>query len=121
MFKEYKDSYIEGLFEIININPKEGFVTLKSTFSKREYKVYDVALSLNKNFKNYFIYTSLVTVDNYTFTTNYAFVIKDYNKEDIDSRINSLKGIESDNTKAFLAFYEAYRDQDISIESRNLE
>ena len=121
MFKEYKDSYIEGLFQITNINPKEGFVTLKSTFSKREYKVYDVALSLNKNFKNYYIYTSLVTVDNYTFTTNYAFVIKDYNKDDIDKRIKSFKGIESDSTKNFLAFYEAYRDQDISIASRNLE
>ena len=117
LFKEYKDSYVEGLFQITNINPKEGFITLKSTFSKREYKVYDVALSMNTNFKNYYIYTSLVTIENFTFTTNYAFIVEKYDKD----KIKKYKGIKNNYTREFLYFYELYRDGNISIVSRELE
>ncbi len=121
VFKEYKESYVEGLFTIISINSKEGFVTLKSTFSKREYKVYDVALSKNNNIVNYYIYTSLVTVENYTFTTNYAFIIKDYDKDKLNNRIDNFKGIDNKTTKEFLAFYELYRDNNVIVVNRKLE
>ena len=72
---------------------------------------------MNTNFKNYYIYTSLVTIENYTFTTNYAFIVEKYDKD----KIKKYKGIKNNYTREFLYFYELYRDGNISIVSRELE
>ena len=117
LFKEYKDSYVEGVFQIVSVHPKEGFIVLKSDFSKREYKVYDIALSMNTSIKNYYVYTSLVTVENYTFTTNYAFVVEKYDK----NKIKKYKGIKNKNTCEFLSFYELYRDSNLDIVNREID
>jgi hypothetical protein len=123
VFKQFKDSYVEGLFNIINVNKNEGFVTLKNVFSKREYKVYDVALSSNKNVLDNYIYTSLVTVDNFTFTTDYMCILGKDNKvlEKIDKRKNKYIDIVNDSTKTYLACYEIFRDSSLNINFRNLE
>ena len=123
IFKQFKESYVEGLFNVTAVNKNEGFVVLKNQFSRRDYKVYDVALSNNKNILNNYIYTSLVTVDNYTFTTDYICVLGSDNKvlEKIDKIKKRFKGIDSDITKTYLACYEIFRDSNMNIKSRNLE
>ena len=123
LFKQFNDTYVEGLFNVINVNKKEGFVTLKSMFSKREYKVYDIALSSNKNILNNYLYTSLVTVDCYTFTTDYIFVLGSDKKiiEEIDKKKKLFKDIKCESTKEFLACYEIFRDSNLNLKSRNLE
>ena len=115
LFKEYKDSYIEGLFKIIRVN-KDGFIVIKSEDNKREYKVYDIALSQNKGIINNYIYTSIVTIENFSFTTNYAFILKD-----IKNKKDKYKDIDNKDTINYLSYYELFRDLNIDLVDRNLE
>ena len=123
LFKEFKDSYVEGLFKIIKSCKDEGYVILKNIFSSREYKVFDIALSCNKNILNNYIYTALVTISGFTFTTDYILVLG--NDDDIPNMIadkaKDYKDIKSNVTREFLACYEIFRDGNLYIKSRNLE
>ncbi len=123
LFKEFKDSYVEGLFIITKANKEEGYVILKSEFSNRDYKVYDVALSCNKNILNNYIYTAIVTIDGFTFTTDYILILGiDVNiPKIIADKGKSYKGIKSNTTKEFLASYEMFRDGSLNIKPRNLD
>ena len=113
MFKEYKDSYIEGLFKITKVS-KDGYIIIKN--DDKEYKVYDIALSQNSSILNNYIYTSIVTVEGYTFTTNYAFILKDIKKKK-----DKYKDISNKKTTDYLSFYELFRDSSIDLVDRNLE
>ena len=120
LFKAFKDSYIEGIFKVLNVDKKEKIITLRNNFSKREYKVFDIALSSNKSIINNYIYTSIVTIDGFTFTTDYLLVIGD------EENLKELKkkkydGIKSDVCTSFLGSYEIFRDSNLSIEYNNLE
>ena len=113
MFKEYKDSYLEGLFKITKVS-KDGYIIIKD--DKKEYKVYDIALSQNKHILNNYIYTSIVTIEGVTFTTNYAFILKDIKKKK-----DKYKGITNNKTIDYLSYYELFRDLNIDLVDRNLE
>ena len=127
LFSAIKDTYIESLFEIKNLDAKNSNVTIEDVYSKKQYLVTDIALSsASKNNIGNYIYSSLVTIKNFTFFVEYAFI---YNKEshsniltEIDNRMNKLKNIANETTKRFLACYLLFIEQDnMNIEYKELD
>lgn len=66
-----KNSYV-GLFKIIGIDRNEGYVTYEDVFTKKKFKVIDIALSstlrINKN-KMIYVYNRIITFDDISFGT----------------------------------------------------
>lgn len=122
MFKAFKESYIEGLFKVIAINKKERIVTLQNIFSSREYDIFDIALSANKSIIGSYVYTSIVEMDDFIFTTDYLLVVGNSSElEEIKKRKKNFKEIKNDTCLDFLSCYEIFRDSNLSIEYKNLD
>lgn len=68
-----------GLFEVIEVDSKEGYVYIKEVFTSMEYKLIDIALSSNKDTKSFYLYTRIITHCNISFNSglNFAFNKKD--------------------------------------------
>jgi len=62
-----------GLFIIEKTDAEEGYVYLKEVFTGDEYKIVDIGLSGNKNFKDIYMYTRIVTHYSTSFNTGLGF------------------------------------------------
>lgn len=71
MLKSMKDSYV-GLFKIIAVDKNDGYVTYQDVFTKKKFKVIDIAMSstlrINKRLELY-TYNRIITFDDISFAT----------------------------------------------------
>jgi len=63
-----------GLFTIEKTDSKEGYVYLKEVFTGDEYKIVDIALSGDINFKSVYIYTRIITHCHISFNTGLSLI-----------------------------------------------
>ena len=69
---EFLESMLDskmGLFEITEIDLKEGYAYLKEVFTGGEYKITDIGLSGSKDYDKFYIYTRIITYRNVSFGT----------------------------------------------------
>lgn len=127
LLSKIQDSYVESLFSIEKLDSKNSLVYLKDMYSNKVYEVTDVALSNgNLDGKTVYIYTSLITVNNYTFSTDYAFMFVGETFPDILNEIKikskNIKVVKNELTKRFIVCHNLFKKQkDISFVQRNLE
>lgn len=126
LFNQFKKSYVEGLFIIKKMDSTNAQVTLEDTSTKEKYIVTDVAFSCgSKELINSYIYTSLVTINGFTFTTDYSFIItKKKNKnifDEINKKEDKIKCVYNDNTRKFIACYSLFKEEDIMFTTKVLD
>jgi len=63
-----------GLFEITKTDSKEGYAYIKEVFTDSEYRITDVALSGDKNYDKFYIYTRIITYHNVSFSIGLNFI-----------------------------------------------
>jgi hypothetical protein len=68
-----------GLFEIIATKPEEGYAYLREVFTGAEYKIIDVGLSGDRNYRNFYLYTRILDYHGISFGTGLNLV---FNKND---------------------------------------
>ena len=82
MLYAMKDSVV-GLFKITNYDYLNGYVTYQDVFTKKKYKIIDVAMSsigtLNQK-KELYIYNRIITYDKISFGTGLPCVFEGSNK-----------------------------------------
>lgn len=68
-----------GLFEVIRVDPDEGYVYFKEVFTGDEYTIIDMGLSGDRNPGAYYLYTRIITYHGISFGTglNFLFEKKD--------------------------------------------
>lgn len=125
-FIEFKDSYVESLFKVKDLNPNEAQVTLEDSYTKKLYTIYDVALSSSsKEAIGSYIYTSLVTIDGYTFTTEYSFIITSKKiinvLHELNKEAKAVKSATNIYSKRFAAAYKLSKKEDVKLRMRVLE
>jgi len=123
---QVEESIVETLFKIKKLNPKEGTVTLEDIFTKKKYQIYDLAFSSgSKNIVESYIYTTILTVNKFTFANGYAFIFIKETHEDILKEIEkekkALKGIKKEQTKMFFACNKIFKKEDVFFSARPLE
>lgn len=67
-----------GLFNVVDCDSKNGYVTLKDIFTNKEYKIIDISLSTTYNFtkdKDKYIYNRIITYDGISFGTGIPIAI----------------------------------------------
>ncbi len=115
-YNAIKNTYVESLFEIKNIDNKNNIVTLLDMYTNKEYNVTDITLSnSSKDLIGSYIYTSLVTINEFTIITEYGFVFLKNNHpnilREIKIKTNRLN-INNDVTKRFIACYKMFQKED---------
>jgi len=123
---QVEENTIESLFKVKKLNPKEGTVELVDTKTKKEYKIYDLAFSSgSKNIVNSFIYTTLLTVNKFTFANGYAFIfIKELHKnleKEIEDMKKEIKDVENEQTKEFFACHKLFKKEEVVFTAKPLE
>lgn len=121
-----EENYVESLFQVKKLNPTKGTVELYDLKSKKKYMIYDLAFSCgNKNMEGSYLYTTLLTINKFTFANGYAFIfIKDFHKN-IEEELEDLKkvivGTENEQTKEFMACYKLFKNENILFSARPLK
>ena len=123
LFSQFEDSYLESLFQVKSLNPSLGQVTIKDMYTNKLYTFYDIALTCYDDVIDKYMYTSLVKIGNYMFSTDYAFVITPNKNilKIIDDNMKEIKNVKNENTKRFLACYKLYKQENICFTYRMLE
>ncbi len=63
-----------GLFEITQVDEREGFVFLRDIFTASEHKIIDVGLSGSKGQEKVYLYTRIITAGDISFNTGLSLV-----------------------------------------------
>ncbi len=83
MLKCIKDSYV-GLFKVIDVDRLDGYVTYEDVFTKKRFKVVDIALRSTYNLKNdkdIYLYNRIITYDDISFGSGIHCIMTSDNKE----------------------------------------
>ena len=71
MLEAMKNSYV-GLFEVIDVDVSDGYVTYRDVFTKKKFKIIDIAMSstlqISKN-KKVYLYNRVITYEDISFST----------------------------------------------------
>lgn len=115
MLKCMKDSYV-GLFKVIDVDRLDSYVTYEDVFTKKKFKVVDIALSSTyklKNNKDIYLYNRIITYDDISFGSGIHCIMTSDNKE-------LLYFIKRHNYKKFSDFSRCIMLYDISKGINNL-
>ena len=94
---------------------------VEDAYTNKEYEYYDIAFSCSGEFlKGLYIYTTLVKVDNIWTPNEYLLPLAGSTLEDINEKIDSIKGVNNLNTRRFLACYLLSLSSDTIITKRTL-
>lgn len=115
------ENQVESVFQIKDVNSKKGVVIVEDAYTNKEYEYYDIAFSCSGEFlKGLYIYTTLVKVDNIWTPNEYLLPLAGSTLEDINEKIDSIKGVNNLNTRRFLACYLLSLSSDTIITKRTL-
>lgn len=73
-----------GLYEVIDIDSDQGYVSLQDVFTHRVYKVIDLAMSVKDTQPDVYIYRRVITADNISFGVGVALLFKKTDKFILD-------------------------------------
>lgn len=123
---QIEENIIESIFQIKKLKPEEGTVKLQDINTKKEYIMYDLAFSSgDKNMIGSFLYTTLITINKFTFANGYAFIFLKEKHQDIMKDIEKIKKtiVETKNEKlkTFLSCWKMFETEDIVFTARPLE
>ncbi len=115
MLEAMNQSYV-SLFKIIDVDSDNGYITLEDVFTKKTFKVIDVALSSSSNTKNkFYIYNRIITYNNITFGTGIHIMFKITNKE-VNNYIKNHKKKSQTSMARCLDFYNITKNhKDVAI------
>ena len=115
MLNSMKNSYV-GLFKIIDVDRNNGYIIYEDVFTKRRFKVIDIAMSSTLKISKkrmIYIYNRIITYDDISFATGIHCVMTSENK--------SLKRfIKKHNYKKYSDFSRCLLLYDLSRKDNNL-
>lgn len=120
------ESYTESLFKIKDIDTKNASIKLMDLYTNDEHEIIDIAMSNSKNtIKNSYIYMSIITINNISFSTGYGFILLKHNHEDIikelDEKVKQIKYVNDLKTKRFIACYKMFKQENIMFTHKVIE
>lgn len=123
---QIEENIIESIFQIKKLNPEEGTVKLQDMNTKKEYIMYDLAFSSgDKNMIGNYLYTTLITINKFTFANGYAFIfLKEKHQDimkDIEKSKKTIAETKNEKLKTFLACWKMFETEDIVFTARPLE
>ncbi len=117
MLECINNSYV-GLFKVIKTDAKEGYITLEDVFTKKTFKVIDVALSSSFKVENnptLYTYNRIITYDNISYTTGIHCIMSSNNKK-LMKFIDTHKYNEcSDFSRCLMLYKISKQKQDVSV------
>ena len=117
MLESMKNSYI-GLFEVVDVDRWDGYVTLQDIFTKKTFKIIDIALSsscrIDENKKRY-LYSRIITYEDISFSSGLHYMFTSNSKEFLEF-IDSKKYQKYDGFVNCLVLYDLFhRDSSVQI------
>lgn len=113
MLYAMKDSVV-GLFKIINYDHASGYVTYQDVFTKKKYRIIDIAMSsmekINET-QDLYIYNRIITYDKISFGTGIPCVFMGNNKR-LKEFIKKHKYNNCSDFSRCLMLYEMYKEKD---------
>ncbi len=117
MLESMKNSYV-GLFEVVDVDSWDGYVTLQDIFTKKTFKIIDIALSsschIDEKRKRY-LYNRIITYEDVSFSSGLHYMFTSNSKEFLEF-INSKKYQKYDGFVNCLVLYDLFhRDSSVQI------
>lgn len=113
ILKAMNSSYV-GLFKVIDVDRNDGYVTYKDVFTKKTFKIIDVAMSSTLTIdpkKPVYIYNRIITIDGISFGTGIHCMMT-WKNEYLKKFINTHKYYKCSNFSRCIMIYEISKKEE---------